>query len=165
MIITLNTLKNIFKIYVDNNKIINDFYFGDIQSITNENNSYKYPLLAFSPSGVVLSKNTGNQISSIQYQFDIVCADLVNGDKSNVDDIISDSIQNLSDFISFIDQSQYMNQYNISIGGTNVNFNIFYDDYSDVIAGCSAQLSIEVEFRTSNCEIPMDEFLYKNLDC
>lgn len=165
MNITLNTLKNIFSIYTENNKIINDFYWGDIDGLTNENKSFKYPLLAFNPVGSTINKISGGSLNSIIFEFNVIAADVVNGDESNLDDVISDSIQNLSDLLSFIDGSDYFNEYNISISGTNVSLTTFYDEYSDVIAGNTMRLLIEVPWRYINCRIPMDQFEYKNLDC
>lgn len=165
MKITLNTLKNIFKIYTENNKIFNDFYFGNLDNLTNQNNQYKYPLLAFNPVGTNVNKISGGNLQSITFEFNVIAADVVNGDESNLDDIISDAIQNLSDLLSFIDQHEYMNEYNISIGSLNTNMNIFYDEYTDVLAGASMRLLIDVNWRYVQCEIPMIDFEYKNLDC
>lgn len=165
MNITLNTLKNIFKLYTDNNKIINDFYFGSLDGLTNENSQFQYPLLAFNPVGTSVNKITGNRLNSMTFEFNVVAADVVNGDESNLDDIISDAIQNLSDLLSFIDQSYYFNEYNITIGQNNTNMNIFYDEYSDVLAGASMRLLIEVPWTYIFCNIPMIDFEYKDLNC
>lgn len=165
MNITLNTLKNIFKLYTDNNKIINDFYFGDLDGLTNENSQFKYPLLAFNPVGTSVNRITGNGLNSMIFEFNIVAADIVNGDKSNMDDVISDAIQNLSDLLSFIDQSEYFNEYNITIGQNNTTMTIFEDEYSDVLAGATMRVFIEVPWTYIPCNIPMIDFEYKDLNC
>ena len=166
MNITLNIIKNVISIYVENNKILKDFYFGDITRLTNENGSYQYPLLAVIPQGTTVNRNgTDNKFNSITYNFNIIGADIVNGDDSNIDDILSDSIQNLSDFISFLDGNVYFNEYNISLNGTNLTMNSFFERFSDVIAGHTMTIGIEVPWKYIDCDIPMDAFTYKDLDC
>lgn len=153
-------------IYVDNNKILNDFYYGDIDKLTNENSSYKYPLLAAIPTSSTINRDgSDNRFNSITYTFNIICADIVNGDESNVDDILSDSVQNMSDFISFLDGSEYFNEYNISINGTQLTMNTFFERFSDVIAGHTLTIGIEVPWKYIVCNIPMIDFNYKDLDC
>lgn len=166
MNISLNIIKNILKVYVENNKILNDFYYGDISRITNENSSYLYPLLAVIPTGNVVNKGGEvGQFNSITYNFNIICADIVNGDESNVDDILSDTAQNLSDLLSFLDQNEYCNEYNILVNGTSISMNTFFERFSDVLAGHTMTLGIEVPWKYINCDIPMISFNYKDLDC
>lgn len=165
MNITLNIIKNIIKLYVNNNKFLNDFYYGDINKLTNENNYYKYPLLAAIPNGSTINRSSDNRFNSITYTFNIITADIVNGDESNIDDILSDSVQNMSDFISFLDGSEYFNEYNISINGTSLTMNTFFERFSDEIAGHSLTLGIEVPWEYIVCDIPMIDFEYKDLDC
>lgn len=153
-------------IYVDNNKILNDFYYGDIDGLTNENSSFKYPLLAVIPTGSNINRLDGsNRFNSITYNFNIICADIVNGDESNVNDVLSDSVQNMSDFITFMDNNDYFNEYDISINGTQLNMTTFFERFSDVIAGHTLTLGVEVPWKYIECDIPMTPFDYKDLDC
>lgn len=165
MNISLNIVKNIFQIYVKNNKILNDFYYGDMNRITDENNSYGYPLLAAIPTGNTITKGDNGEFNSISYNFNMICADIVNGDEDNVDDILSDTAQNLSDFVSFLDQNSYCNEYSITINGTALNMNTFFEKFSDVIAGHTMTIGIVVPWKYIDCNIPMVEFTYKDLDC
>ena len=164
MNISLNIIKNILKLYVDNNKIIKNFYYGDIQKLTNENSSFEYPLLGVVPTGSSINK-VETRFNSITYNFNIICADLVNGDESNVDDILSDTVQNLSDLVSFLDQNEYFNEYDINLNGTTITMTSFFERFSDVVAGHTCLLSIEVPWKYIDCEIPMIDFNYKNLNC
>ena len=138
MNISLNIIKNILQLYVDNNKILKNFYYGDISKLTNENSSFEYPLLGVIPTGSSINK-VETRFNSIKY--------------------------NLSDLVSFLDQNEYFNEYDISLNGTTITMESFFERFSDVVAGHTMLLSIEVPWKYIDCEIPMIDFDYKNLDC
>lgn len=166
MNITLNIIRNIFSLYVNNNKILNDFYYGDISDLTNENNSFKYPLLGVIPTGSIIERSSeDNGFNGITYNFNVILADLVNGDESNIDDILSDSVQNASDLIAFLDGNEYFNEYNINLSTNQIVLQSFFERFSDVIAGHTVTIGIKVPWKYINCNIPMIDFDYKDLDC
>lgn len=93
-----------------------------------------------------------------QYNFNILIFDILKNDKSNEQEVWSDSIQIAEDFVRFLNHNA-TDKYEVI--GTPI-INTFTERFTDFVAGCNLNITIELDsVLQSDCGIPMDEFDYE----
>jgi hypothetical protein len=139
MNITLNNIKSILNNFSIEHPVINNFYYGDIEGITNTNEEFIYPLLAVIPLSTTYPLNQDNDIITKQFNLQILIMDKLNNDLSNRDGILSDCQQLSEDLISYIIYNEYFYDNKISILN-NVIITHFTERTTDKTAGNAFEL-------------------------
>lgn len=148
---SLTNIKDLFSLFVQNHYQLKRFGFGTIPDVES--------LISAEQTFPVLYAN----LNDVQYptdnlkvfSFNILIFDLLNNDKSNEQDVWSDSIQIGEDFIKFL-------KYN-STGYYEVinqpRIETFTERFTDYVAGCNLNLSLRVYSSLQNdCGVPMNGF-------
>ena len=141
------TLLNIIKLYEDianANSYIQDFTFGDIFEIDLKETDY-----ALSHLSIESANYTNHELT---YTLRLYVMNLVSKDEGNENDVLSDTLQVIGDFISQFKHST-------SFGDTehdyrmneNVNCTPFTERFDNEVSGWSADISITVSFNASAC--------------
>ena len=141
------TLLNIIKLYEDiasANSYIQNSTFGDIFEIDLNETDY-----ALSHLSIESANYTNHELT---YTLRLYVMNLVSKDESNENDVLSDTLQVIGDFISQFKHST-------SFGDTehdyrmneNVNCTPFTERFDNEVSGWSADISITVSFNASAC--------------
>jgi len=116
---------------------------ADINKFISENQ--EYPVLWMTPVSVTTNSNV------LLYNLNLLVFDLVNKDKNNEQEVLSDCLQIALDVVRIL---RYGNQeFNII---TDPNISPFAGRYSDWVAGWSLELELEVDIQSNNCDIPYE---------
>jgi hypothetical protein len=119
---------------------------ADINKFISENQ--EYPVLWMTPVSVTTNSNV------LLYSLNLLVFDLVNKDKDNEREVLSDCLQIALDVVRIL---RYGNaEFNIV---TEPNISPFAGRYSDWVAGWSLEIELEVDIQSNNCDIP-----YEGLD-
>lgn len=119
---------------------------ADINKFISENQ--EYPVLWMTPVSVTTNSNV------LLYNLNLLVFDLVNKDKDNEREVLSDCLQIALDVVRIL---RYGNaEFNIV---TEPNISPFAGRYSDWVAGWSLEIELEVDIQSNNCDIP-----YEGLD-
>ncbi len=151
-IFTLNNLFDLFELFANNHYQLKRFGKGelyDIEDLTSD--ATTFPILWSNLIDVSYpSQNTK------QYNFNILIFDILQNDKQNEAEIWSDSIQIAEDLIRFLNHNQ--NDYYEIVNTPLIN-TFTESKFTDFLAGCNLNISIEVDANLQNdCGIPMEEF-------
>lgn len=145
--ITLNNIRNIIKNFSENHPVINNFYYGDLQGITNDNGTFIYPLLAVIPSQTLYPINTDGDIITKTFNLQILMMDKLNSDLTNRDDIISDCQQLSEDLIAYILTNDYFIDNKITINSQLI-LTHFTERTTDRTAGNAFELNLITPFNS-----------------
>ena len=152
--ITQNNIKSIIKNFADKHPVINNFYYGDLAGITNDNDSFVYPLLAVIPSQTIYPVNTDGDIITKTFNLQILMMDKLNSDLTNRDDIISDCQQLSEDLIAYILTNDYFIDNKITID-SQLTLTHFTERTTDRTAGNAFELNLICPF--NSCLYPTIE--------
>ena len=148
-IVTLNTVIKSFESFATNHKQLNSFYSGeswDFQAQTN-----LYPALIIAPSPALISRG------SIQITFRVLILDLCNRDNSNVDEILSDTLQIFGDLFAHFRDNEDL--YGFTILGDAISPEPVEEAFDDITAGWFAPITIEYLFNASDCVAPINNII------
>ncbi len=141
------TLINIIKLYeeiAEANTYIKTFTFGDIFEIDLNDTAY-----ALSHLSIENANYTQHELS---YSFKLYIMDLVSKDESNEEDVLSDTLQVIGDFISqFKHSTLYGDMENDYRFSENVNCTPFTERFDNEVSGWVADINITVSFNASAC--------------
>ena len=152
--ITQNNIKSIIKNFADKHPVINNFYYGDLAGITNDNESFVYPLLAVIPSQTIYPINGDRDIITKTFNLQILMMDKLNSDLTNRDDIISDCQQLSEDLIAYILTNDYFIDNKITIDSQLI-LTHFTERTTDRTAGNAFELNLICPF--NSCLYPTIE--------
>jgi hypothetical protein len=149
MLFTYNNFIQLLKVFADAHFQIKRFGSGEIYDIeTFISDSTEFPI-----SWVRLDSITYPTQMTKEWTFNILIFDLLKTDKSNEQDIISDTTQIAEDYIKFLSQQT---QINYQILGTP-RVTPFTERFSDFVSGVNINLIIETDFEPLNdCDIAGD---------
>jgi hypothetical protein len=142
-----------------NHPQISSFGFGDITQCTNDvttKQSPKYTRMYVIPGQASLNEN------SISYNFSIIIMDKVSTDLSNLDDVLSDTLETAKDIWTIFWQSYTAPQGDFSwtiVGDENPDIVPFTERFEDVLAGWTINLRLSHAFDYNKCVVPI-EFEY-----
>lgn len=145
--ITQNNIKYIIKNFADKHPVINNFYYGDLAGITNDNDSFVYPLLAVIPSQTIYPVNPDGDIITKTFNLQILMMDKLNSDLTNRDDIISDCQQLSEDLIAYILTNEYFIDNKITIDSQLI-LTHFTERTTDRTAGNAFELNLICPFNS-----------------
>lgn len=148
---SLNNIKDLFELFVQNHFQLKRFGFGivpDVEQIISDKQTF--PVLY--ANLIDIQYPTDNLKT---FNFNILIFDLLKNDKSNEQDVWSDCIQVGEDFIRFLNHNS--NDYYQIIGQSRIE--TFTERFTDFVAGCNLNLSIQVDSNLQNdCGIPLEGF-------
>lgn len=147
MNITLNNIKSILKNFSIEHPTINNFYYGDVDGITNTNEEFIYPLLAVIPLTTTYPLNPDNDIIQKQFNLQILIMDKLNSDLSNRDGILSDCQQLSEDLIAYVLYNEYFYDNKITILN-NIILTHFTERTTDKTAGNAFELVLTTPLNT-----------------
>lgn len=150
--INYNNLISILSGFTSNHLQLQRFGFGTLPELEREiANSGKFPMLWVNLVNVTYP--TDNQKS---FNFNILVFDVLDSDESNERDIHNDSILALEDLIKFLWYSS-SNLFRLNFG-SQLNIQPFTEKFTEVVAGATLSIQIEVDFDGQNsCSIPMEQ--------
>lgn len=147
---TLNQLKALFVSIGNAHFFIKSIEYGlppsKVEAITDET---IYPAL------YVVHEDSVQLTNTVQRTFKLIVCDLVNTDKSNHDEVESDTEQTLSDIIKILRQES--DEYDV-VGEPTIT--PFKDRYGDAVSGNEATVVIETLYNSGFCDIPSNIFGY-----
>jgi len=133
---------------------INSFGFGDITQLTMDIETHKEPVyckMYVIAGPVVLAQNV------LQYQFSIIILDRINEDLSNMEDVMSDTLEICKDVFTILYQS-YTNEF----GGFTLyyepswgpNVTPFLEKFETILGGNTLNITINQPFDYNDCILP-----------
>lgn len=152
--ITYNQLKDLFQDFQTRHYQLNDYYFGELSEFGNSK-SFTYPLLGVIPSQSVLIKGQGGNYNTIQHIFNIFVADLVKSDELNTQDVLSDTLQIITDLVGEIDQLEFYRENNITMITDSV-LTPFFERFDDLVGGWNIQITLSMPNKLNPCLSPIE---------
>lgn len=134
---------------------IRSFGFGDLTQCTmdvNTKQSPRYVRLYIVPQTVEFNQN------HIHYNFAVVVMDKVEDDLSNLQEIMSDTLEIIQDIWTVFWQSytqQYGNFSNIIVGDWEPDTHPFTERFDDVVAGWTMHIKMSAPFDYNSCDLPI----------
>jgi len=146
---TLNNVYTALEQFADKHQQINAYYPGptwDFQAQTN-----LYPALIVNPGNAII---TSGQIT---VTITIFIADLMSSEKTNVNEIHSDTLQILGDlFATFREVNDTLGNFAFGIEDNyEMNPQPFADELDDRTAGWYVEVPFVIPFAPSNCGLPI----------
>lgn len=145
---TLNQILDLIKTTSENHTQVNKFLFSRDWDFETEG-QVVYPLV-----GCALVNPAVRTKNMIVYDFTIFVADLVHKDRSNEQEVLSDTIQIAVDLESYIAQGFYDLDININ-REQSTSFTPFTEKWDSEVSGWSFNLKIEVPSINDSCQIPV----------
>jgi hypothetical protein len=139
------------------NPQIQSFGFGDLKQCTNDiitKQEPRYQRMYVVPDRVTLNQN------QIQYNFNIIIMDKVEDDLSNLEDVMSDTLETAKDIWTIFYQSYTRQQGNfarIIQGEWDPTLSPFTERFQTVLGGWTLQISMIAPFDYNSCVIPDTE--------
>lgn len=143
---TYNQIISAFENFCTNHIQINTFYSGKTWNFQTETNIYPSVIMLPQPSNIAKGKVT--------LTFQIFIADILNKDRSNLDEIYSDTLLIATDMVSYFGDIND-NQVVFWIDDTNVGIEPFEESFDDILAGWMLSVNVEIPFTGSTCDIPI----------
>lgn len=142
---TLNTIIDAFDTFCSDHLQINTFYSDQTWNFQTANNIYPAVILIPSPSSIA--------DGMITYVFTLFVIDRLNKDRSNLNDVLSDTSLIMADIVSEFNDNYDTYDFQLSEG--DVGMEPLFEVFDDVVAGwVSSSLSIETRFSRNDCIIP-----------
>lgn len=145
--LSYNQMISLFEDIADNHAFIKRFGFGqiyDIESFIGENS--QYPVMWVAPVSVEI----GEQI--LEYKFNILIFDLLQRDKSNENEILSDSLRTMVDVCKVL----RFNSYDYEISGSFQAIP-FTEEFSDFVTGHRIEVDIITSIEDNMCATYAEE--------
>lgn len=141
---TYNNIIKAFSDFADNHQQLNTFFSGgtwDFQTMENI-----YPAMVMLPQSSTIVKGAANIV------FNVFICDILKSDKSNMDEIYSDTLQISQDMISFFKDND---DYDFYLDETSVNIEPTDDILDDIVCGWVSTITIQLPYSGSTCGLPI----------
>jgi hypothetical protein len=142
---TLNRIIKDIKEFVESHPQINTFFSGpapDFNSLTN-----LYPAVILIPAQSTIYDG------KITYYFSLFAVDRLNSDKSNMNEVLSDTSLMIADVIAHFDDKGEI--YGYFLDETDVFIEPIIEEFDDLLAGWVAtNFSIQVPYARDWCAVP-----------
>ncbi|CAB4137424.1 hypothetical protein UFOVP323_25 [uncultured Caudovirales phage] len=165
--INIKTFHDDFRTLSEYHKQINSFGFGQQEDLSFwtemrdkvENTHFNSPIF---PLLYVIPNEVEQKFGFMQYNFTLIVMDIVERDLTNQIDVLSDTNQIMDDIIS-----QFRLSVTNSLGNFNAKYTLqnpvvcipFIEQYTDLTAGWSAQISVEVMNSLNRCDAAFNSWL------
>lgn len=170
--INFKTFHDDFRLLTDYHKQLNSFGFGQYEDLSywtesrlkQNNTTYEspfFPLLYVVPNNAIQMMEQ-NGTSYTEYEFNLICMDIIDRDLTNQVDVLSDTNQILDDIIS-----QFRLSVTNSLGCFNAKYYVdndivyypFLEKYSDLCGGWNAVMRVKVMTPLDRCAAAFNSFL------
>lgn len=139
---TYNQIITLFRGITNSSKLINSFGTGELWEIEgNIKPGTRYPLIWVVPVSATVTNQTVNRT------FTFLCMDMVNKDKSNEQEVLSDTELGLQDFIKVLRMES--DSYTLLNEPTMFPF---IEEFGDWCAGWRVDFEIETDFNSNDCD-------------
>ncbi len=145
--VTLNMIYKLFTDIASANFLIKTFTIGDIFEVDLTKVEYTLAHL--------ITKDAKYSERALTYNFQLIIMDLVKKDESSEEDVLSDTLQIVGDFVSelrngseILSREYTENEYRFS---TDVSCTPFTERFDSEVSGWAADISITVDFDASAC--------------
>ena len=142
--ITFKTIINDIEQFCEEHNQIHDFGWGPLSNITTKD--HQFTMLWLQPSGGIVNGN------SLLLTFDMYIFDLVKQDRSNLLDVMTDSLLIGQDVIANFWDNEELFDWTLNEQG--VSYEQYEAKFDDYTAGVVFSIEIEVENRMNYCAIP-----------
>lgn len=143
---TVTEVKQLLNDLANDHYQINDYGWGDVWEI-GESESITYPLMYCTPE----TSNISLSAKAFNFNISIIFADLVFGDGSNTDDVISDQLLICQDILAQLKSDKF--DFNVS---DTVSIEFFSERLSDLVAGVRASITLVIPYVNNRCVVPSD---------
>jgi len=143
---TFNEIVTAFETFSDEHQQINTFYSGQTWNFQTQTNLY--------PAVIMLPESSSIEKGSINLSFNLFVADILNSDRTNLDEIYSDTLQILADFVSYFDDAYEDSEIEFFLNSENISIHPFEEKFDDVVAGWMAKIEINMPYSGNICVIP-----------
>lgn len=152
--LTFNQIKKLFENIKAAHWQLKSFGFGTEQEINGATEAdRKYPKWWVIPVDSITREQT------IERTFEFLVFDLVQKDETNEEEVASDTEQIIHDLIKTLKSAS--DNYNI-IGEPQAFY--FTERYADDVTGWRILITIETNFASGDCDMPMDDFVSTGTD-
>ena len=145
---SFNNVLELLKRISDAHKQVKSFGDGEMWDIEGNTKS-----LGIYPEVWCLPQSTITKLQTQEYTIRLLCYDLVNTDKTNANDVQSDTLLILTDFIKVLKNASD----DYTLLGDPVAFP-FAERFNDQVWGWYMDVVIEVHFASNFCDLPIDAF-------
>jgi hypothetical protein len=134
---------------------INSFGFGDLKQCTNDiitKKEPRYTRMYVVPDGVELNQN------HIHYNFNIIIMDQVEDDLSNLEEVMSDTLEICTDIWTVFWQSytaEYGDFSDIIVGDWEPNVEPFTERFETILGGWTLHIKMSAPFDYNSCNLPI----------
>lgn len=140
---TLNQIVREIETIANSHQFLNSFTCGTFDDFATSGDT-KYPSMWMQYKDISIDGN------SKSFNFDVLVSDRVKKDRTNLQEVLSDSERTLSDIIVLISEPDY--GWTVSTSG----FNPVFEEYmEDEVAGYETTITITQPFIRKYCEIPL----------
>jgi hypothetical protein len=147
-ILSYNQINDLFREITNAHYQLNTFGSGELSEADLNvmlSDSPNYPMLWLTPVDVQTANNT------INYGINLLVLDIVDKDKSNEQQVLSDNLQIALDIVRILRYTE--DEFNIV---DEPVITPFAGRYSEWVAGWAIETNIQVDFQQNDCDIPYD---------
>lgn len=141
-----NNVIDLFKAISTNHQQIKEFGSGNLSEI--EGNTHLFPLVWATPVDAN-TRGIDNGSTALIYRFRLLCMDLVQKDRSNEQEVLSDTLRILLDFVA-----KFKKDYDDYTIEGEVKFTPFIERFGDDVSGWMAEIFIKVSEGLDDCAVP-----------
>lgn len=143
---TLNQIVAYNQYFADKHLQVNSFSFGELNEITNINNTQvKYPLLHLQVDSSSIDENY------TYVTINHLCMDLTNKSENNTKDVLSDTLQILNDLRLWFSKKVEFHREGLKIQSSNLE--PFHEEHRDEVTGWNLKMTYQIQ-NTGICNIP-----------
>lgn len=150
---TLNQLIVIFRDIATRHKQVHSFKMAQDFNIDAEE-ALRFPCLVINPTASQLPK-TDNGYSMYSVTFDVQLLDLMNKDRDNEDDVMSDNLTILREIVNEFNTHPYYMDSGIDLVG-NISFSTIRGAYDSDVTGWRCTMEMQSPNRLSFCGSPIE---------
>lgn len=153
--ITYKQILTYFSSIAYHHEQINSFGFGDIEQCTNDiitKQEPAYTRMYIVPDSVVFNDN------HIHYNFSIIIMDRVDDDLSNLEEVMSDTLEIATDVFTIFWQSYTEAQGDFSdiiMGDWGPDINPFTERFETILGGWTMHIKMSAPFDYNSCNLPI----------
>jgi hypothetical protein len=149
---TLNDLLKAFRDIGGRHQQINTFFVGQDFDLGNE--TVRHPILSVNPVSAVLPKNE-NGYSLYSVNFTVKVMDLVNKNKSNEEEVLSDNLEVLKDIVTEFNTHPFYIESDFNIEG-DISFSTVRGVFDSDLTGWETEITIVAPNKSYFCGLPLN---------
>jgi hypothetical protein len=153
----INSLNQLIKIFEDiakNHNQIHDYGFGDIWN-AGKSRKLKYVCLWLNCLSVTPNKGAGDVYNTSTFRFRVFLMDLVNKDKDNDTEVLSDTVQIAQDILAELNDNPYYGDNRVLITTNNVGITLFREKLEDELNGCWFDIDMTIPYNYCYLGLPL----------